>query len=89
MLFCFPNIVIYILNVASAINQMTVNSFIFENYYKKNRFCQRKHLFFNDTFGKKGLLLIATKLIEKIADPIDAKEYYNSCFKRKDTKPVK
>ena len=58
----------YILNVASAINQMTVNGFIFENYYKKNRFCQRKHLFFNDTFEKKGLLLIATKLIEKIAD---------------------
>ena len=47
---------------------MTVNGFIFENYYKKNRFCQRKHLFFNDTFEKKGLLLIATKLIEKIAD---------------------
>ena len=58
----------YILNVESAINQMTVNGFIFENYYKKNRFCQRKHLFFNDTFEKKGLLLIATKLIEKIAD---------------------
>ena len=58
----------YILNVASAIKQMTVNGFIFENYYKKNRFCQRKHLFFNDTFEKKGLLLIATKLIEKIAD---------------------
>ena len=68
MFFCFMSIVMYILNVASAIKQMTVNGFIFENYYKKNRFCQRKHLFFNDTFEKKGLLLIATKLIKKIAD---------------------
>ena len=34
---------------------------------------------------KKGLLLLATKLIEKIVDPSNAKEYYNSFSKRKDT----
>ena len=34
-------------------------------------------------FGKKNLLLPATKLIDKIADSTNAKEYYNSYFKRK------
>ena len=40
-------------------------------------------------FGKKNLLLPATKLIDKIADSTNAKEYYNSYFKRKNTKLVK
>ena len=35
---------------------------------------------------KKGLLLLATKLMEKIADPSNANEYYNSYLKRKKCK---
>ena len=35
------------------------------------------------------MLLLATKLIEKISDPSDAKEYYNSYLKRKNTTLVK
>ena len=39
--FCFPNIIMYILNIASAIKKMTANElrdFIFENYLKQERF---------------------------------------------------
>ena len=32
---------------------------------------------------KKDLLLLATKLIDLIADPTNAKEYYNSYLKKK------
>ena len=42
-----------------------------------------------ETFGKKDLLLLATKLIEKIADISYAKKYYNSYLKKKDIKLVK
>ena len=38
---------------------------------------------------KKDLLLLANKLIEKIADPSNAKEYYNSYLKRNNTKLAK
>ena len=34
-------------------------------------------------FRKKDLLLLATKSIEKIPEAINAKEYYNSHFKKK------
>ena len=37
---------------------------------------------------KKDLLLLATKLIEKIADPNYAKEYYNSYLKRTKTQTL-
>ena len=33
--------------------------------------------------------MLATKLIEKLADPSNVKEYYNSYLKRKSTKLVK
>ena len=38
---------------------------------------------------KKDLLLLATKLIAKVANPSNAEEYYNSYLKRKYTKSVK
>ena len=36
-------------------------------------------------FRKKDLLLLATKSIETIPEAINAKEYYNSHFKKKKT----
>ena len=38
---------------------------------------------------KKDLFLFATKLIEKILDPRNAKEHYQSFIRRKNTKSVK
>ena len=40
-------------------------------------------------FEKKYLLLFATKLIEKIADPSNGKEYYSSYLTRKNKKSIK
>ena len=38
----------------------------------------RKQLLFKETLGKKDLVLLANKLIEKIPDPHNAKEHYQS-----------
>ena len=38
---------------------------------------------------KKDFLLLATKLIEKIPDPHNAKEHYQSFIREKNTKSVK
>ena len=38
---------------------------------------------------KKDLLLLANKLIEKITDPRNAKEHYQSFVKKKNTKSIK
>ena len=43
--FCFPNIIIYILNIASAIKKMSVKELtglIFEKYYKRIGFIQER-----------------------------------------------
>ena len=83
----------YILNIAEAIKTMSINEikdFIFENYYKRigfskeSSYCSMKRL-----KRKKDLLLLANKLIEKILDPCDAKEHYQSFIEKKNTKSVK
>ena len=58
--------------------------FIFESNIKELDLL-KKQLLFNETFEKKkkDLLLLATKLIDLIADPTNAKEYYNSYLKKK------
>ena len=38
---------------------------------------------------KKEQKLFGTKITEKVSDPSNAKEYYNSYFKRKNKKSVK
>ena len=38
---------------------------------------------------KKDQKLFGTKITEKLSDPSNAKEYYNSYFKRKNKKSVK
>ena len=82
----------YTQNVSAAKKKMTVTEltdFIFENYYnqiglaKENRYYSMKHQ------KKDNLQLFGTKLTEKIPDPSNTKEYYNSYLKRRNAKPVK
>ena len=84
----------YILNIASAIKKMPTNEtreFIFKNYYqrigfsKENSYYSMKHL----KKKKKDLLLLATKLTEKIPNLCIAKEHYQSFLRKKNTKSVK
>ena len=56
--------------------------------YKRIGFIQEKSLLFNETF-EKDLLLLATKFIEKISDPHNAKKHYQSFIRKKKTKLVK
>ena len=56
--------------------------------YKRIGFIQEKSLLFNETF-EKDLLLLATKFIEKIPDPHNAKKHYQSFTRKKNTKLVK
>ena len=69
---------------------MTVNElrdFIFKNIINELDLF-KKAVIIQWNIWKKGLLLLATKLIEKIVAPSNAKEYYNSYSKRKDTGSV-
>ena len=64
---------------------MSVNElrdFIFENNYKRTVFSNENNCYFNETLEKKDLLLLAIKLIEKIPDPCNAKEHYQSFMKK-------
>ena len=74
----------YILNIGSATKKISVNEirdFIFENYYLDICILRTmiwiflgKQLFLR----KADLLLLVNKLIEKIPDPCNAKEHYQS-----------
>ena len=66
----------------------TLRDFIFENYYKRIGFAKERTYYSMKRLKKKDLLLLATKLIEKIPDPHNAKEHYQS-FVKKNTKSVK
>ena len=66
-----------------------LRDFIFENYYKQIRFVKESSYYSVKRLEKKHLLLLATKLIEKMADPSNAKEYYDSYLKRKNTGLIK
>ena len=64
-----------------AIKKMTINElkdFIFENYYKQIGFTKENSYYSIKDKKKKDLFLLATKLIEKIPDASNAKEYYQS-----------
>ena len=82
----------YILNIARAIKKMSDNEirdFILENYYKRIRFSKENNYYLMKSLKKKDLLLLVNKLIEKIADPRNAKEHYQSLIRKKNTKSVK
>ena len=81
-----------ILNIASNIKKMTViefRDFILENYYVRIGFVKESSYYSTKRLKKRFLLLLATKLLEKIADPSNANEYYNSYLKRKNKKVQK
>ena len=81
----------YILNIASITKKMSVNEirdFIFENYYKKFDFL-KKTVIIQWNIRKKDLQLSVTKSTEKIPDPHNAKEHYQSIATRKNTKSIK
>ena len=81
----------YKLTIGSSIKKMTVNElryFIYESYYKRIGFI-KKSSYSMKGLKKKDLLLLATKLIKKIADCSNAKEYYKCYLKRQNSKSVK
>ena len=79
----------YILNIASTIKKMTVNelrNFIFKNYYKRIIFSKENSYYSMERQKGKDLQFFATKVAKNIPDPSNAKEYYNSHLKRRNTK---
>ena len=66
-----------------------IRDFIFENYYqqigffKENSYYSMKHL------KRKYLLFLASKLIEKVPDPPNAKKHYQSLSRKKNRKLLK
>ena len=82
----------HILNISGAIKNISVNEiryFIFENYCKRIGFSKENSYYVMKRLKEKGLLLLANKLIEQIPDPYNAKEYYQSFIRKKNTKSVK
>ena len=82
----------YTLNIVSTIKKMAFNElkdFIFENYYKRIGYVKestfRKHNYSMKRL-KKGFVIACNEINRKTADPSNAKEYYNSNLKRKNTK---
>ena len=81
----------YTLNITKAIKRMSINEirdFTFENYYKRIGF-SKEGSYYSMKCLKKNLLLLANKLIEKVPDPDNAKEHYQSFMREKNRKSVK
>ena len=78
--FLFSNILLNIINVASAIKRISVNEirdFVFENYYKQIRFSKKTVIIqWNISNRCKYILLFVYKLKEKISGPCKTKECY-------------
>ena len=91
LLFCFTNITMHILNIASAIKKMTVHelrNFIFENYYKRTGFVKESS-YYSIKRLKKRFAIACDQIDRKVVDPSNVEEYYNSYLKRENTKLVK
>ena len=76
----------YILNFDKAIEKMSISEireFIFKNYNKKIVFSKKSSYYSMKQLKKKDLLLLANKLIEKISDPHNAKEHYQTFIRKK------
>ena len=61
-----------------------LRDFLFENYYKQIEFVKESSYYSTKRLKRKDVLLPASKLTEKIADPSNAKGHYNSYLKRKE-----
>ena len=65
-----------------------IRDFIFVNYYKQIDF-SRENSFYSIKHQKKKSTFFAAKLTEKIPDPFNAKEHYQSLIRKKNSKSVK
>ena len=57
-----------------------LKNFIFENYYIRFGFAKESSYYSMKHQKKQDLQLIETKLMEKIPDATNAKQYYQSCL---------
>ena len=76
----------YTLNISRAIEKITVNEirdFIFENYYKRVGFSNKSSYYSMKRLERKNLLLVINKLREKVPDPCNSKEHYQSFIRKK------
>ena len=60
-----------------------IQGFVFENYYKGIGFSKENSYYSKKHMRKKDLLQLANKYIEKIPDPRNAKEQYQSSIRKK------
>ena len=82
----------YILHIPITITKMKIKElkdFTFEYFYRRIGFTKENSYYSKKHQNKKDLLLLATKLIEKISDASNAKEYYHSYLKNKTKKSMK
>ena len=76
----------HVLDIAKAIKKMTVRELkdlIFENYHQTMRFSKEDSYYSMKHQKKKDLQFFVTKLTEKISDPHDPKEHYQSFLSKK------
>ena len=81
----------YILNIASTIKnytQRTQKTLFLKTFINKWNLLKKTYYLLKHQ-KKKDLQLFATKLAERIPDPCNAKEHYQSFLRKKNTKPVK
>ena len=83
----------YTLNINRAIKKMFVNEirdFIFENYYKQIGILRKKKSYYSiKRLKRKDLLLLSNKSIEKVHDPCNAKEHFESSLRKINKKSVR
>ena len=66
-----------------------IREFIFANYYKRIGFSKENSYYSMKPLKRKDLLLLANKLREKIPDPRNDKQHFESILRRKNMKSVK
>ena len=79
----------YVLNISIAVKKMKikeVKKYLFQKYYRRIGFPRKKGYYSMKHQQKNELLLLATKLIEKILNAFNTKQYHQSYLKRKNTK---
>lgn len=82
----------YVLNFFQLSKKMTVKELrdvIFENYYGRFGFPNENSYYSIKTQKKNELSLLETKLIERIPNAANTKQYYQLYLNRKSTKLVK
>ena len=80
----------YILNISRAIKMMSVNEVSeIRNCDRLIRLSKENSYYLTKHLGKKDLLLLAKKLIEKILDLCNAKKHYQSFIRKKNAKSLR